>query len=161
MYGFSLDKQLIYQDEKNFLNSLHLSYHAIVSDPEDNYWQESQGCLDLHNGTFSNDSLVNYCFLVPVVSELVVGLHNIFNVLVDMRSFGDETILLSLCLLSIKLQGWLDSVAEMMQWVGVTKVGQTVPSFNLFHPFSPLGPALACVVLCTPCSSSSSFMTLP
>lgn len=66
-----------------------------------------------------------------------------------------------LCLLSMKLQGGLDGIAEVMQWAGATKVGQTVPSFLLFHPSPPLGPALGCAVLCIPCISSISFMTLP
>lgn len=65
------------------------------------------------------------------------------------------------CLLSMKLQGWLDGIAGVMQWTGATEVGQTVPFFLLFHPLPPLGPALGCAVLCIPCVSSISFTTLP
>lgn len=53
------------------------------------------------------------------------------------------------------------SAAETMQWVGATKVGETVPSFLFFYASPFLGPALGSVVLCTPCISSSSIMILP
>lgn len=67
-------------------------------------------------GTSAVTLLSNIVFWSLQCLSCFVGLHNVFSVLLGIKSFGDETILLSLCLLSMKLQGWMGSIAEMMQW---------------------------------------------